>query len=81
MLPVQVAPPSLLPFRNSRAYPRLQVEKSAERGEKEGPQSSLLLLPFMLGLQNVHLSVKNVGRGTAKGISVQRSQRGARLRL
>ncbi|KAI1241721.1 hypothetical protein IHE44_0005210 [Lamprotornis superbus] len=52
------------------AYPGLQVEKSAERGEEEGLQSSLLLHPFMLGLQNVHLSVKNGGSGTAKGFSI-----------
>lgn len=61
-------PPSLLPFRYSRAYPRLQVKKSAEPGEKEGLQSSLLLLPFMLGLRNVHLFVKDERRGTAKGV-------------
>lgn len=61
-------PPSLLPFRSRGAFPKLQVEKSAEHGQEEGLQSSLLLLPFMLGLQDVHLSVKNGRRGTAKGV-------------
>lgn len=61
-------PPSLRPFRNRGAYPKVARRESAEHGEKEGFQSSLFLLPFTLGLQNVHLSVKNGGTGTAKGV-------------